>query len=471
MPSCRVSLGVSRSSSSRFSPLGGGGGGGRCGGGGGVGGARCGGGGRCGLGRRLGQRCRGVVDSHGFRQHGGGDDDSVIVDDDNVVSGAIQRAEAESGVRSGSDLSAVSRRAALTLCGAAAVLAAPTTAMAFQTRADDEARIAQIADEIKQLPANPADDTDDELVRRDALTSEEAGLRNDLARLDSNRAYVQGLRQELQLGIGGYAQSCQLRVPSLEAAEAFWCGALGMDAFDRRKDDEGRRLVSVSYGPVSLDDENGAHFSINLVEDTALPTGPAAVDADQPGDPRVISLTRPGLAYIQVAVPNPLRITKVFASEAEILWGYGYFELALPLSAGGGRVRAYAGKARRDPVELLSYHVENPKAAAEELRRALPGLEVLPLAVYDGKNRGPVSPKDVGNVYIPRPPKGSVLLGYAGANESGACVMLEPMQKPSKGAVSTDPTDGYDGIDIVSGAEVNANVVTPAVVSVRSRKF
>ena len=49
--------------------------------------------------------------------------------------------------------------------------------------------------------------------------------------------------------------------------------------------------------------------------------------------------------------------------------------------------------------------------------------------------------------------------------------MLEPMQKPSKGAVSTDPTDGYDGIDIVSGAEVNADVVTPAVVSVRSRKF
>lgn len=333
-------------------------------------------------------------------------------------------------------------------------------ARAFQTRADDERRLKEISEELQQLPEKPEEESDSDLIRRDNLVSEEAGLRADLARLDANREFTERLKLSLELGSGGFVQSATLRVPSLEEAELFWCNALGMEA-SRRREEAGQRVVSVSYGPEDLDDEDGAHFALHLVEDASMPS--VLIDSDQPGDPRVISLARPGLAYIQVAVPRALRMSKLDAANIDVLWGYGYFELAVPPAAGGVRVRAYAGKTRRDPMELLSFHVADPKAASIAVQAAFPGLEVLPLVVNDGKSRSAaVSASEVGNPYIPRPPKGSVLLGYPGASTDATCILLEPMQAPSKGASSVEPPVSYDGLRILAPAASSDALDVPA---------
>merc|ERR1712003_364148 len=111
---------------------------------------------------------------------------------------------------------------------------------------------------------------------------------------------------------------------------------------NRSRDTDGAKQAFVSYGPETLTADNGGMFALELIEN------PNVSKEDNAGQ------------YFQLALPNSLRVNRLYNAGGEITFGYGYFEIDAP---GGYKVVVYIDN-RRDPFDLLGVYVNDVNSAA-----------------------------------------------------------------------------------------------------------
>ena len=94
----------------------------------------------------------------------------------------------------------------------------------------------------------------------------------------------------------------------------------------------GVRSCIVSYGPETLRADDGGMFALKLIEaardgsKTASSSG-SSVDAPAGAGSQA---TMGNLAFLQVALPNQIRISQVYENGGELITGYGYLSIRAP---------------------------------------------------------------------------------------------------------------------------------------------
>ena len=283
------------------------------------------------------------------------------------------------------------RRAALAAGLGAALLArgaagpAPARAGALLDR-----RRAELARTRELLAADP---------ESQLLAAQQYLLQNEVERVAGNAEFVAEARGRFDGGegggAGGYFARVRLRVPDLAREVRFWTRGLGM-AVVRGSPEEG--ACAVGYAPESLAQEDGGGFALEL---TGVPPG-----LERPGGARGGG---GALAFLQVALPNMISMSKVDEAGGEILSGYGWLRIRSP---GGVDVRAYVGR-RRDPVELVALRDDGPPGGGGVAFYRGLGMAERPVPV----------PEDL---FSPSPPEGSRLLCFGDEAAETGLLLLAP---------------------------------------------
>ena len=223
-------------------------------------------------------------------------------------------------------------------------------------------------------------------------------LEGEIKRIESNAEYLGRTRPMVADGKGNFLQHAVLEVKDLDKAVTFWTQGLGMKVNRARGSGRGRQAF-VSYGPETLTADNGGKFALELVEN------PNSTQ-DNSGQ------------FFQIALPNSLRVNRLYNSGGDITYGYGYFEIDAP---DGYKVVVYIDN-RRDPFDLVGVYVDDVSAAATYYEKSF-GMKV-------DRKYGDV---EVGR-FEPKRTKGSVLVSFNDPQDNTS-ILLVPRKKPAPATV------------------------------------
>lgn len=235
-------------------------------------------------------------------------------------------------------------------------------------------------------------------------------LQNEIDRVAANSVFVSEAAGRVRAGSGGgYFHAVRLRVSDLASEVKFWTEGLGMGVV---RGSPAGGSCALAYAPESLAQEDGGGFALEL---SGVPAGLERPGAGGGG----------GLAFLQIALPNMISMSKVDAAGGEILSGYGWLRIRSP---GGVDVRAYVGR-RRDPVEFAALRCDDPGRGGAGLDGAA-GAMGSPLeanaAYYRGlgmEEREVPAPEDL---FTPTPPEGSRLLCFGDTARETGLLLLPP---------------------------------------------
>ena len=193
-------------------------------------------------------------------------------------------------------------RRALLQTLASALLASPSlpalaayTIVPTGSIAEKQSRQLEVVKLLKSSPDDPY------------LFGEKAQLEFDILKLDNNSKYVKRIQPRVDAGEQRFANRLTVPVPDMAIAVKFWTAGCGALLLDTRLDKDGRNVTRVGYGPESLRKDDGAKFSLELVE---------SPEPSMMGDERAV------VQYVQLGIPI-FRLSRVMATGGEIVSAYG----------------------------------------------------------------------------------------------------------------------------------------------------
>lgn len=298
--------------------------------------------------------------------------------------------------------SALPRRALFQTFAAALVthslpaLAVSYTVVASGSIAERESRLVEVKKLFEQKPEDPY------------VFGEKAQLEFDIKSLRKNRQYVEQLKGRVQAG-QRYLQGVTIPVPDMETAVGFWTGGCRAIVLSTGIID-GRNVTRVGFGPESLNTDDGAKFSLELVETSGVEIGEQS------------SVVQ----YIQLAIPV-FRISQVIAFGGEIESAYGWTELTAP---GGIPLRVQIDDTRRDPFEFVCLR-------CNDVEKTIKHYEAQGMRVQqrEGKRKLAKGTSNSNSIFErtsafePERDKGSVLLGFDDQELSTGLLLSPPKSR------------------------------------------
>jgi len=236
---------------------------------------------------------------------------------------------------------------------------------------------------------------------------EKAQLEYDIAALEKNRDYVKATAAKLDAGELRFCQRLTFPVPNMAEAVNFWtagCGALILETAMV----DGANVTRVGFGPESLRKDDGAKFSLEMVE---------AAEPSRIGSELAV------VQYVQLAMPV-FRLSRVMAAGGEINSAYGWTDLVAP---GGLPLRVKIDETRRDPFEFVAMRTNN----LEKTKKHYEALGMAVQQVETGKRKIQVSINSNSifentDPFEPERDKGSVLMGFDDRLTSAGVLLLPP---------------------------------------------
>ena len=215
--------------------------------------------------------------------------------------------------------------------------------------------------------------------------------------VERTRANAEFLTNEVKpnvvAGKTNYLGGLSFAVKDVQAEVDFWTKALGARVTsDVGSGDE--RVTTLAYGQISLSEDDGGKATVEIRQATS---GADVVDVGNV------------LSYVAVTVPFGLRVSQIYESGGELLYGFGFFDMRSP---GGIPVRGQVAT-RRDPLEVVALNVKNVREAEKFL-----------VAEYGFES---VKPLDA-NSYAPKSPNGSRLLYFTSPTKTFT-VILQPWRE------------------------------------------
>ena len=240
----------------------------------------------------------------------------------------------------------------------------------------------------------------------EALIGQRTFFENRSSGVQLNATFVDRLRPRVASGDIAYLQRIVLTVDAnvWDDELYFWKNAMGMRVTRETADG-----ACLAFGQETLGADDGGKAAVELRR------GPPG--ARQLGN---------GLAHISLRVPYGVRVSRIYESGGELVYGFGYFDVRSP---SGYAVRA-AVAARRDPVEYVAVNVESVREAEK----------------YYAETFGMVgrAPLDL-NGYAPKAPPGSRLVTFGEPNQT-AGILLQPLA-----AAVDDASEGLKVGEVYSG--------------------
>jgi catechol 2,3-dioxygenase-like lactoylglutathione lyase family enzyme len=152
------------------------------------------------------------------------------------------------------------------------------------------------------------------------------------------------------------------------------------------------------------------------------------------------------LAYVSLSVPYGVRVSRIYESGGELVYGFGYFDVRSP---SGYAVRARVA-ARRDPMELIALNVPDVNRSAAFFQDAFGMTASKPLDQ---------------NGYAPKSPPGSKLMSFGEVKET-LCILLQPAQAVEDVEQARKMGEAFVGVSFaVGGGDENFTVVRRRVAS------
>lgn len=296
-------------------------------------------------------------------------------------------------------LGALPRRALFQTFAAALVsrslpaLAVSYTVVPSGTIAEKESRLSEVKKLFEQKPDDPY------------VFGEKAQLEFDIKALEKNKQYAAQLKTRVQAG-QRYLQSVTVPVPDMEKAVSFWTGGCRAVVLSTGILD-GRNVTRVGFGPESLSKDDGAKFSLELVETSGVEIGEQ----------------QSVVQYIQLAIPI-FRLSQVMAFGGEIESAYGWTQLTAP---GGIPLRVQIDDTRRDPFEFVCVRCNNVEKTVKHYEAQ--GMRVQQ---REGKRKlvaGTANSNTIferTSAFEPERDKGSVLLGFDDQAMSTGLLLVPP---------------------------------------------
>ena len=235
----------------------------------------------------------------------------------------------------------------------------------------------------------------------------------------ANAEFLDALAPRVKSGVENYTGAMMFHVQDVAMEVDFWTKACGM----RVTSDVGsgaERVATLAYGQTSLYADDGGKAALVIKQSTK----PPSAEGERTTDVGNI------LSYIQITVPFGLRVSQIYESGGELLYGFGYFDMRSP---GGIPVRGQVAT-RRDPLEVVALNVKNVREAEKALVAKFGYVAVKPLDT---------------NKYAPKSPPGSRLLAFSSPTKTLG-ILLQPSRENLRRG------DVFDGITVVSGADVDA---------------
>lgn len=275
----------------------------------------------------------------------------------------------------------------------------------------------------------------------EALVGQRTFFENQLERTQLNASFVQDrLRPRVANGDVCYLQRLVFTVDDAlwDDELYFWKNAMGM------------RVTREVFDPASSSPSSEREVNRSKQQQHTRPTsvvlafGQEFLDADDGGKAAVELRRRPegaprarvgnGLSYVSLNVPYGVRVSRIYESGGELVYGFGYFDVRSP---SGYAVRASVA-ARRDPVEYVALNVPNV-AEAE-------AWYVDRFGMVGG------IPPDA-NGFAPKSPPGSRLLTCGGEAKQTAGILLQPLQAAADAGEALDVGEVFAGAVFVAGGK------------------
>ena len=316
------------------------------------------------------------------------------------------------GVRVNPDHPRCSLAPVVPLSAGAASAGAPASAGEILKQLED-----LLADTEAAIEADPTNES---------LLGQRTFFENQLERVQANATYLDRLRPKVSSGDAGYLQRIVLVVDKdlFDDEVYFWKNAMGMRVTRERKDVEGQqgggRCVVFAYGQETLTADDGGKAGVELREASSTPSG---------GKRNLGN----GLDYVSVAVPYGIRVSRIYESGGELVYGFGYFDVRSP---SGYAVRARVA-ARRDSAELVAVNVADVKAT-----------ERYYVETFGMVGRAPLDE----NGYAPKSPPGSRLLTFGDPKETMG-LLLQPLAAKVDAGTELDVGDVYGGVVVVTNSQ------------------
>ncbi len=340
----------------------------------------------------------------------------------------------------------VARRSLALSC--AALLAAPTSSVGG-AGAYTVVPTGDLAAKRARLAALDPDSSDPYVY------GERAQLGYDIDAIERNSDFVALTKTGLLQDSARFLQRLTLPVRNLDAAVAFWTNGVGALVQSSRRTADGANATVLSFGPQSFNRDDGAKFSLELVESATAP--PTYADATT------------ALEYVQLAIPV-FRLSQVMAYGGVIESAYGYTKLVAP---GGLPLRVRIDETRRDPFEFVAMRSANTKASLRyyESLGMVAGTPKAPLRLQLGKSNSLFEDSDA---MEPERELGSVLLSYGDAERTMGVLVLPPLTRRgaqtavggAKGAPELRVVGRFDGV-----VEGGSAASSPEGVVVSSESF
>jgi len=280
-------------------------------------------------------------------------------------------------------------------------LGAQYTVVSSGSIAEKEKRLSEVKKLFEKKPEDPY------------VFGEKAQLEFDIKALEKNRQYATQLKARVQAG-QRYLQSVTVPVPDMEKAVSFWTGGCRALVLSTGIVD-GRNVTRVGFGSESLNKDDGAKFSLELVETSGVELGEQS------------SVVQ----YIQLAIPV-FRLSQVMAFGGEIESAYGWTEMTAP---GGIPLRVQIDDTRRDPFEFICVRCNNVEKTIKHYEAQ--GMRVQQ---REGKRKLKAGTENSNSIFErtsafePERDKGSVLLGFD--DQAMSCgLLLSPPKARQKLAV------------------------------------
>jgi catechol 2,3-dioxygenase-like lactoylglutathione lyase family enzyme len=318
------------------------------------------------------------------------------------------------------DLKDTRRAALLKMSFSTAVLSATMDFFAFKAFAQSvgilDTRKAELKDVLSTLEQSP----EDELA-----LSEKSLLEGQIKSIESNIGFLDKTRPLVEAGEANFLQHAVLEVSDVDAAVKFWTEGLGMKV-NRSRSTNGTKQAFVSFGPETLKADNGGMFALELIEKKGS-------KQDNSGQ------------FFQFALPNSLRVNRLYEAGGEITFGYGYFEIDAP---DGYKVVAYIDR-KRDPFDLIGVYVDDIDGAASYYEN-----------VFGMKADKAYAKQRVGR-FDPVRPKGSVLMTYRDPKDNTGILLIPQKGKKQSIKIAVLDKDVYERKQKLEAAGVTPDFVGP----------
>lgn len=352
---------------------------------------------------------------------------------DRAPRASVRRSEAppgDAGLR-------LSRRLSL-FGGLAGVASAASLAEALPATAGE------VLDQLQALlsDAEAAIEADPE---NEQLVGQRTFFENQLERVQLNASFVDRLRPRVQKGELPYLQRMVFAVRDelWEDEIYFWKNAMGCRVTRETRDEANGTTVTgvvLAFGQESLSADDGGKGGVELRKKSSVK------DVDTRRDDSGVNSSSASLAYVSLSVPYGVRVSRIYESGGELVYGFGYFDVRSP---SGYAVRARVA-ARRDPMELVALNVPDVNRSAAFFQDAFGMTASKPLDQ---------------NGYAPKSPPGSKLMSFGEVKET-LCILLQPAQAVEDVEQARKMGEAFVGVSFaVGGGDENLTVVRRRVAS------